>query len=95
MMVYTPVGVVLFIGRVLLGSLVLLLAYLLPDASGIQRILNKLLCATLGIYVDVNNPEKKEDVLVYMSNYVSPLDYLAVRSVTGCVTVSFCHVIFI
>lgn len=93
MMVYTPVGIVLFIGRVLLGSLVLLLAYLLPDTSGIQRILNKLLCATFGIYVDINNPEKKEDVPVYMSNYVSPLDYLAVRSVTGCVTVSSmsCH----
>lgn len=87
-MVYTPVGLVLLVGRVLLGLLVLLLAYLLPDTLAIQRILNKLLCATFGIYVDINNPEKREDVPVYMSNYVSPLDYLAVRSVTSCVTVS-------
>lgn len=87
-LLYTPIGLVLFALRILLGLLVLLLSYSLPDTAAVRKVVNKLLCATFGIVFDVVNLEKKEDVPVYMSNYVSPLDYLAARSVVGCVSVS-------
>lgn len=88
LVLYTPCGFVLALLRIILGLHVIILAYLLPDIPVVQKFLCKLLCATFGITLNVDNIDKKEDVEVYMSNYVSPLDYLAVHSAIGCITVS-------
>lgn len=47
-----------------------------------------MLCATLGITVDVENLDKQENVQVYVSNHVTPFDQLVVHLQTGSVTVN-------
>ncbi|KAK4877069.1 hypothetical protein RN001_009575 [Aquatica leii] len=84
--VYLPFGIILLLLRLILGIQVFVFGFLLPDVPAIQRILCKLLCATLGIKMCVENLDKKENVSVYVSNYVSPFDHLVIRSVSGSVT---------
>lgn len=66
---------------------VILIGCSLSDSRIIQNIVNKVACLTLGITVTVENPDKKENVEVYISNNVSIFDHLAVHTATGSVSV--------
>ncbi|KAF5269958.1 hypothetical protein FQR65_LT05757 [Abscondita terminalis] len=83
--VYLPFGIILLLLRVILGVQVFVFGFLLPDVPAIQKILCKLLCTTLGINTYVENLDKKENVNVYISNYVSPFDHLVIHSVADSV----------
>ena len=87
-MLYLPVGLVLFILRTILALSVILIGCSLSDTRIIQNVVNKVACLTLGITVTVENPEKKENVEVYVSNNLSIFDHLAVHTATGSVSVS-------
>ncbi|KAF5279756.1 hypothetical protein FQA39_LY05446 [Lamprigera yunnana] len=82
---YLPFGLILLLLRTIVGIQVFVFGFLLPDVPVIQRILCKLLRATLGIRTYVENAESKENCIVYVSNYVSPFDHLVIHSVTGAV----------
>ncbi|KAF2883254.1 hypothetical protein ILUMI_22924 [Ignelater luminosus] len=85
-LLYLPLGIILLLLRVIVGIQVLVFGYILPDVPVVQKLLSKLLCATLGITIDVENLDKQENVQVYVSNYVTPFDQLVVHLQTGSVT---------
>lgn len=87
---YAPFGLIIFTLRVFISLIVLILGYVLPSAEIFHKILFKLTCLALGITINVKNPDKKEDVEVYVSNCLSHFDHLAVHGVTGAVMV-FCQ----
>lgn len=88
-MLYLPVGIILFILRTVIALIVVLIGCTLSDTQIIHKLVNKIACLTLGITVTVENPERKENVEVYVSNNLSIFDHLAVHTATGSVSVSF------
>lgn len=88
-MLYFPIGIVLFISRLLLLAVIVILGQVLPYSHVSQKLVNRLACFALGISVTVENPKAKESVKVYVSNSRSVVDQLAVSNVTGAVPVSY------
>jgi ancient ubiquitous protein 1 len=88
LVLYLPVGIVLFILRTILALSVVLIGCSLSDTRIIHKLVNKIACLALGITVTVENPDEKENVEVYISNNLSILDHLAVHTATGSVSVS-------
>ncbi|EFA08762.1 lipid droplet-regulating VLDL assembly factor AUP1 [Tribolium castaneum] len=86
LVLYLPVGIVLFILRTILALSVVLIGCSLSDTRIIHKLVNKIACLTLGITVTVENPDKKENVEVYISNNLSIFDHLAVHTATGSVS---------
>ncbi|XP_044270985.1 lipid droplet-regulating VLDL assembly factor AUP1-like [Tribolium madens] len=86
LVLYLPVGIILFILRTILALSVVLIGCCLSDTRIIHKLVNKFACLTLGITVTVENPDKKENVEVYISNNVSIFDHLAVHTATGSVS---------
>lgn len=89
LLLYLPFGILLFVVRLLIALFVLLLGYILPNTEVAHNILFKLICLSLGISINIKNPDKKEDVEVYVSNCLSNFDHLAVHAVTGAVMVCY------
>ncbi|CAH0546455.1 unnamed protein product [Brassicogethes aeneus] len=83
---YAPFGVILFILRIILLIGLLICGSILSETQLIQKFLNKIACLSLGIIVQVENPEAKENVNVYISNSVSLFDHLALQAATGSLT---------
>ncbi|RZC32484.1 ancient ubiquitous protein 1-like, partial [Asbolus verrucosus] len=86
LVLYLPIGLVLFILRTILVLGVVLIGCSLSDTSVIHKFVNKIACLALGITVAVENPDKKENVEVYISNSLSIFDHLAVHTATGSVS---------
>jgi ancient ubiquitous protein 1 len=86
LVLYLPVGIVLFILRTILALSVVLIGCSLSDTRIIHKLVNKIACLALGITVTVENPDEKENVEVYISNNLSILDHLAVHTATGSVS---------
>lgn len=87
LLLYLPLGLVLFVLRTILALSVILIGCSLQDTQVIHKLVNKIACLTLGINVTVENPDKKENVQVFISNCVSHFDHLAVHTATGSVSV--------
>ncbi|XP_023013564.2 lipid droplet-regulating VLDL assembly factor AUP1 [Leptinotarsa decemlineata] len=87
-LLYSPVGLFIFILRAILLLGLFILGQVLPDTPASQKIINKIACLSLGISVSIENPRKKDNVDVYISNSLSIFDQLAVCSATGSVSPS-------
>ncbi|XP_044754309.1 lipid droplet-regulating VLDL assembly factor AUP1-like [Coccinella septempunctata] len=83
---YLPLGLILYLLRCLLATVVFLLGYLLPDTPFSRNIINKITCLSLGITVTVENIEKRENVEVYIGNSLSLLDGLVVHQATKAIS---------
>lgn len=85
---YLPVGLILLTLRAIIAFGLISLSFILSDAPVSNKIINKLACLSMGISVTVENPSKKENVDVYVSNSLSIFDCLALHAATGAVTPS-------
>lgn len=85
---FLPFGLVFFVLRTILILSLFILGYIVSDTGITQKIFNKIATLAFGISVSIENPKKKENVDVYVSNSVSIFDQLAVTVATGAVSVS-------
>lgn len=86
---FLPFGLLLFLLRSILILSLFILGYVVSDTGVTQKIFNKIATLAFGISVSIENPKKKENVDVYISNSLSIFDHLAVNVATGAVAVSF------
>ncbi|KAG5887829.1 hypothetical protein JTB14_022687 [Gonioctena quinquepunctata] len=77
-LLYSPIGLVICVLRAILLLGLFLLGQVLPDTPASQKCIDKIACLALGISVSIENPKKKDDVDIYISNSMSIFDQLAV-----------------
>uniref|UniRef100_V5GFZ1 Lipid droplet-regulating VLDL assembly factor AUP1 n=1 Tax=Anoplophora glabripennis TaxID=217634 RepID=V5GFZ1_ANOGL len=82
---FLPFGLVFFLLRIILILSLFILGYVVSDTGASQKILNKIATLAFGISVSIENPKKKENVDMYVSNSMSIFDHLAVNVATGAV----------
>lgn len=80
---YFPFGVILLLLRSVLALFLVIFGQVLPDTQVTQNFLYNLACICFGITVSVDNLKQKENVSVYIGNYLSILDHLAVSKALG------------
>ncbi|KRT82808.1 hypothetical protein AMK59_3061 [Oryctes borbonicus] len=86
LLIYIPVGITLFILRTLLALLLYFTSFILPNAPIFHNIVYKLSYISLGIIVNVENIEKKEEADGIVTNKVSYFDSMVINSVAKCIT---------
>ncbi|KAJ8955973.1 hypothetical protein NQ318_006244 [Aromia moschata] len=86
LILYCPIGLILFIVRTVLIFGLFLLGHVVSDTPVTQKIVNKISTLAFGIFVSIENPKIKENVDVYVSNSLSVFDHLAVANVTGAIS---------
>lgn len=86
-MIYIPVGVALFILRTILALLLYFTTFILPNAPIFHSIVYKLTYIILGIIINVENIDKKEEVDALISNKVTHFDSVVINSLAKCITV--------
>ncbi|XP_015524503.1 lipid droplet-regulating VLDL assembly factor AUP1-like isoform X1 [Neodiprion pinetum] len=87
---YTPLGIVLVLLRLLIGLQLWLFASLLPDCDTLRTCLNHGLTLTFGIIVrvDMTGEERDKKSRIIVANNVSALDHFALRRNAETVTPS-------
>lgn len=80
---YAPIGLLFLILRSILMLVFFILGQILPSTPPAQAFLNNLACICFGITVSVENPRKKENVEVFVSNSLSIFDHVAVSKAVG------------
>ncbi|XP_017774099.1 PREDICTED: ancient ubiquitous protein 1-like [Nicrophorus vespilloides] len=83
LLLYLPFGIILFLFRLIVFLPVFLFCSILPNTNLVQGLLLKLVCFCLGIAINIENNEKKEDVDAYISNNISILDHIVMKILTG------------
>lgn len=86
LLLYLPIGIILSVLRAILAINLFWLGIFLPDSPVAQKVVNKILCLSLGLSINVQDIGKKEDVELYVSNNVSLFDNLVIHLVTGSVS---------
>lgn len=88
-MIYIPVGVALFVLRTILALLLYFTTFILPNVPIFHSIVYKLTYIVLGIIINVENIDKKEEVDAFISNKVTHFDSVVINSLAKCVTVRY------
>nr|XP_022905391.1 ancient ubiquitous protein 1-like [Onthophagus taurus] len=86
LLIYSPLGSVLFLVRLSLLLVAYLLSIILPKVAYVQHFLHRLLTIVFGIVVQVDNPDKCEDVETYISNKVSSFDATVINFLTNSIS---------
>jgi ancient ubiquitous protein 1 len=79
---YFPVGLMLAVLRIFIGFHAYIVAWLLPKASFVRRIVLRVMCGVVGLLViqdDPNPDNRRMKCRVLVANYTSPIDRLAVE----------------
>ncbi|XP_066951618.1 lipid droplet-regulating VLDL assembly factor AUP1-like [Macrobrachium rosenbergii] len=88
-LLYTPLGIVIFLLRLFVSLQLFLAASVLPYNTVIRSVVLRVLYVTLGLVVREESVEKRnKSCCVITTNHITPFDHLAVSIVLPCITPS-------
>ncbi|KAM4687206.1 lipid droplet-regulating VLDL assembly factor AUP1 [Rhinophrynus dorsalis] len=88
LLLYSPVGLCLFLLRIFIGAHVFLVSCALPDCI-IRRFLVRVMSAVLGVFVSQSEPRLRDhSVKIYICNHRTEFDHNALSLITSCSTPS-------
>lgn len=89
LLLYTPLGIVVFVLRLFISLQLFLAAAVLPHNTFIRSIVLRVLYSVLGLVVREENRKNRDDTCrIIATNHITPFDHLAVSIVLPCVTPS-------
>ncbi|XP_042890772.1 lipid droplet-regulating VLDL assembly factor AUP1-like [Penaeus japonicus] len=89
LLLYTPLGLVIFVLRVFISLQLFVASSILPHNTVIRRVVLRALYSVLGLVVQEEDVEKKDHTCrIITTNHITPFDHLAVSMVLPCVTPS-------
>lgn len=89
LLLYTPLGIVIFILRLFISLQLFLAAAILPHNTTIRSVVLRALYSVMGLVVREECRKNRDDTCrVIATNHITPFDHLAVSIVLPCVTPS-------
>ncbi|KAK4306273.1 hypothetical protein Pmani_021895 [Petrolisthes manimaculis] len=89
LMLYTPLGIILFLLRIFISLQLFLAACVLPHNTLIRHVVLRVLYSVLGLVVREESVENRDtSCRIITTNHITPFDHLAVSIVLPCVTPS-------
>ncbi|KAG0716935.1 Ancient ubiquitous protein 1 [Chionoecetes opilio] len=89
LLLYTPLGIVIFITRLFISLQLFLAASVLPHNTAIRNVVLRVLYSVMGLVVREECQKNRDDTCrIIATNHITPFDHLAVSIVLPCVTPS-------